>query len=69
MDTTAMANKANKVALEAKKVIKQLPPHTVEAGTALVIGQVLRGRKRATHLVTSIGALVAAHYVIKWANS
>lgn len=64
-----IARKAGKVAKEAKKVIRHLPPHTVEAGAALIIGETLRGKKRATHLATSIGALVVAHYILKWAKS
>lgn len=66
---TAVAQKAGKAAKEVKKLIRHLPPHTVEAGAALVIGEALRGKKRATHLATSIGALVAAHYILKWAKS
>lgn len=59
----------NKVATEAKKVIRHIPPRAVEAGTALIIGKALKGSKRGTHLMASVGALVAAHYIYEWAKN
>lgn len=59
----------NKVATEAKKVIRHIPPRAVEAGTALMIGKAMKGSKKGTHLMASIGALVAAHYIYEWAKN
>lgn len=52
----------------AKKVLRQVPPRAIEAGAALMIGKALKGNRKATSIVTGIGVLALAHYIIEWAS-
>lgn len=52
----------------AKKLIRKVPNRAIEAAAALVIGKAFKGNRRATGIVTGIGVVALAHYVIEWAS-
>jgi hypothetical protein len=52
----------------AKKILRQVPPRAIEAGTALVIGKALKGKRRTTQVVTAIGVIAISHYIVEWAS-
>lgn len=51
-----------------KKVLRQVPPRAIEAGTALVIGRAFKNNRKVAGLLAGAGVVVLAHYVSEWAS-
>jgi hypothetical protein len=57
-----------KAVTNAKQALRKVPNKAIEAGTALVVGKVLKGSKVTTKVVAAIAVIVISHYVIEWAS-